>query len=88
MKKNNHIQKAVAVKYPKGAEAPFVVAKGEGIIAKKIIQEAEKNNINIEENEDLVEILSEVKIGSMVPAESWEILAQIFSFILSVEQKN
>ena len=88
MIKNNSVQKAVAVKYPEGAEVPFIVAKGSGIIAQKIISEAEKNNIHIEENENLVEILSEVKIGSEVPVESWEILAQIFSFILSIEKKN
>ena len=78
-------QKAVALKYPAGAEAPFVVASGKGLLAQSIIQEAEKNNIYIEENAPLVEFLSEVKVGSLVPEDTWEILAQIFSVILSQE---
>ena len=79
-------QKAVALKYPKGAEAPFVIAKGNGLLAKKILEEAHSNDIKIEENTPLVEFLSEVQVGSLVPQEAWEILAQIFSVILKEEE--
>ena len=81
-------QKAVALKYPKGAEAPFVVAKGKGLLAKRILEEARSNEIKIEENTPLVEFLSEVKVGSLVPQEAWEILAQIFSVILAGEESR
>lgn len=81
-------QKAVALKYPAGAEAPFVIAKGTGLLAKTIVQEAQKNKIYIEENAPLVEFLSEVKLGSLVPQQTWEILAQIFSVILTEEEKE
>jgi type III secretion system FlhB-like substrate exporter len=33
----------------------------------------------------MVEFLSEVKVGSLVPEETWQILAQIFSVILQEE---
>ena len=79
-------QKAVALKYPKGAEAPFIVAKGNGLLAKRILDEARVNDILIEENTPLVEFLSEVQVGSLVPQEAWEILAQIFSVILREEE--
>ena len=79
-------QKAVALKYPEGAEAPFVIAKGNGLLAKRILEEARSNDIKIEENTPLVEFLSEVQVGSLVPPEAWEILAQIFSVILKEEE--
>ena len=79
-------QKAVALKYPKGVEAPFIVAKGNGLLAKRILEEARENDIKIEENTPLVEFLSEVQVGSLVPPETWEILAQIFSVILQEEE--
>ena len=79
-------QKAVALKYPKGAEAPFVIANGKGLLAKRIIDEARQNDIKIEENTPLVEFLSEIQVGSLVPQEAWEILAQIFSVILKEEE--
>ena len=80
-------QKAVALKYPKGAEAPFVIANGKGLLAKRILDEARENNIKIEENTPLVEFLSEIQVGSLVPPETWEILAQICSVILAEEEK-
>lgn len=79
-------QKAVALKYPKGAEAPFVIANGKGLLAKRIIEEAHANDIKIEENTPLVEFLSEIQVGSLVPPQTWEILAQIFSVILKEEE--
>lgn len=78
-------QKAVALKYPQGAEAPFVVANGKGVLARRIIEEAQNNDIKIEENTPLVEFLSEIQVGSLVPPQTWEILAQIFSVILKEE---
>ena len=80
-------QKTVALKYPKGAEAPFVIANGKGLLAKRILDEARSNDIRIEENTPLVEFLSEIQVGSLVPPETWEILAQIFSVILAEEEK-
>ena len=79
-------QKAVALKYPEDAEAPFVIANGKGLLAKRILEEARKNDIKIEENTLLVEFLSEIQVGSLVPPETWEILAQIFSVILKEEE--
>ena len=85
MKKAEGIKKAVVLKYPDGAEAPFVTAKGSGLLANLILEEARKNNIKIEENKTLVEFLSDVDINNYVPPETWEILAQIFSVILKEE---
>ena len=85
MKKEEGIKKAVVLKYPDGAEAPFVTAKGTGRLAELILEEAGKNNIKIEENKTLVDFLSDVDVGSLVPEETWEILAQIFSLILKEE---
>ena len=87
MEKSLSKQKAVALKYPKGAQAPFVIAKGNGLLAKRILEEARSNDVKIEENTPLVEFLSEVQVGSLVPQEAWEILAQIFSVILAEEEK-
>ena len=80
-----NVQKAVVLKYPEGAEAPFVIAKGKGFLARAIIDEAKKNDIYMEENAPLVDFLSEVTVGSLVPEETWEILAQIFSVIMNEE---
>ena len=74
--------KAVAVKYDEGIEVPFIMAKGEGKIAEKIIEEANDKNIPITEDTTLVDILGIQEVGTKVPEEAWRALAKIFAFIL------
>ena len=74
--------KAVAVRYDKGIDVPLVMAKGEGIIADKIISEAKENNIPITENTTLVDMIGMADVGNEVPEEAWSALATVFAFIL------
>lgn len=76
------MKKAVALKYPENSPAPFITAKGKGELAEKILSEAKKNDIEIREDLELVEMLSAQDIGNYVQEETWEALAVIFSFIL------
>lgn len=79
------IKKAVALKYPDGVEAPVIIAKGIGSKADKILEQAELNNIPVEEDEELVDLLGLQSVGNIVPEEAWEALAVIFSFIMENE---
>lgn len=75
-------KKAVALKYPKNAYAPFITAKGTGITAEKILEIAEKKNIPIKVEDTVVDILSAQDIGDAVNEETWEVLAIIFAAIM------
>lgn len=77
------MQKAVALKYEEGFEAPVIVAKVKGKNVQKMAEEAQKQNVIIIENEMIIDMLGLSEQGSMVPFETWEILAQIFSIILN-----
>ncbi len=88
MNQNSKKRRAVALKYPQGVEAPLIIAKGEGRIAEQIINEAEKNNIHIEEDSALVDLLGLSEVGSLVPEAAWKSLAVIFSFILSDKEEE
>ena len=76
------MKKAVVLKYPEGCLAPIITAKGTGIVAQKIIEEAEKQNVFITENLELVNLLDSCDAGAIIPQETWETVAIIFSFIL------
>ena len=88
MSQKSKKRRAVALKYPQGVEAPLIIAKGEGRIAEQIINEAEKNNIYIEEDSALVDLLGVSEVGSLVPEAAWKSLAVIFSFILSDKEEE
>ena len=75
-------KKAIALKYPEGVDAPIVLAKGSGSLAQKIIDEAKKKEVLIKEDTLLVKMLGLSNVGEVVPESTWEILAQIFAFIM------
>ncbi len=78
----NKKKKAVALKYEKGKDnAPKVVAKGQGKIAEKIIQKAKEHGIPVEENHELVEVLSKLDLYEEIPPELYKVVAEILIFI-------
>ena len=81
---------AVAVRYDIDKDAaPVVVAKGADLVAKKIIEIAEENNIAMQENKPLARALySEVEIGQMIPVEFYSEVAEILAFVYNLKQKK
>lgn len=76
------VKKAVVLKYPEGAVAPFITANTKGELAEKVLQIAKDNDIAIVQNEGLTNFLSVQEIGTCVPEEVWPVLAKIFAFVL------
>lgn len=76
------IKKAVALKYPEGAAAPFVTVTAKGELARKVLDAAEENDITIVKNDELTDFLSVQEIGTCVPETVWPVLAKIFAFVM------
>ncbi len=73
---------AVALHYdPKKGGAPKITAKGKGDLARKIIELARKNNIEIHQDPDLFHLLSRVDLNSEIPEVLYEVVADILSFV-------
>ena len=85
----NFVQKAAALKYEQGIDqAPKVTAKGKGQTATNIIKLAKDNNIPIKKDEDLIELLSQIDIDKEIPGSMYKAVAEIFSFIYDLSNKN
>ncbi|MCI5607501.1 MAG: EscU/YscU/HrcU family type III secretion system export apparatus switch protein [Treponema sp.] len=82
------MKKSVALKYIEENGAPFITAKGEGIVADKIVESAMESGIPVKEDEMLVEILEKQEIGQNIPESAWKAVALIFSFILNQENNE
>ncbi len=74
---------AVALKYdPDEMPAPYVVAKGEDLLAARIKEEAKKNGVDVVENKPLARMLYyNVDLGAMIPAELYQTVADILAAI-------
>jgi flagellar biosynthesis protein len=83
MAKKN-IKKAVALKYDKEkGDAPKVAAKGQGLVAEKIIELAKKHDIPIKDDPDLIEVLSSLEINDEIPSEIYVAVAELLAFVYS-----
>ncbi|MFN3284279.1 MAG: EscU/YscU/HrcU family type III secretion system export apparatus switch protein [Pseudothermotoga sp.] len=73
---------AVALGYdPEKFNAPFVIAKGKGEVAEKIIDEAEKSGIPIVSSPELVRKLYRLQILEEIPDDLYIAVAQILVFV-------
>lgn len=83
------MKKAVALGYDIDKDnAPRVVAKGKGESAENIIKIAQLHNLPIQQDEDLVELLSKVELDREVPEKLYLAVAEVFSFIYKITNQN
>ncbi|MCF6248231.1 MAG: EscU/YscU/HrcU family type III secretion system export apparatus switch protein [Desulfobacula sp.] len=83
MNKQNK-KKAVALKYDRQNDgAPKIIAKGEGLVAQKIIDLAKEHDIPIKDDPDLIEVLSSLDINEEIPSEIYVAVAELLAFVYS-----
>ncbi len=80
---------AVAIRYePSEADAPVVLAKGEGHLAQRIKDVAREHKIQIVENKPLARMLyANVEIGQTVPPELYQGVAEVLAFVYHLQGK-
>jgi len=85
----NPTQVAVAIKFDLGKMvAPVVIAKGVGIIAGQIRKIAKENGVPIVENKPVAQIIFKtIEIGDYIPAELYQIVAEIIAYIYRLQGK-
>jgi flagellar biosynthesis protein len=80
--------KAIALRYNEDeSTAPKVIASGKGLIAEKIIKTAREAGIHIQEDANLVELLSKVPVGDEIPVELYQTVAEVLAFVYKVNEK-
>lgn len=80
--------KAVSLKYPENADAPFITASGKALIAEKMMEIAKEKGIPVVQDSNLTNLLSLQKSGDFIPVETFEAVAKIFAFIARLEQEE
>ncbi len=86
MEENKKPKQAVALEYDPNDVAPRVIASGQGFIAEKIIEKAEKENIPVHKDEKLAKTLSKLEVGDAIPPELYEIVAEVLVFVDAMDK--
>ncbi len=77
---------AVALTYKQEKDrAPVVTATGQGRIAERIISLAREHGVPVEENTSLAQALSKINPGQEIPAELYEAVAILLSYVLDMD---
>lgn len=80
---------AVALKYDAGKSAPRVVAKGAGVIAARIRQEAEAQDVPMVQDIPLARALhSTCELGQEIPVELYRAVAGVLAFVMSLKSRG
>ena len=79
-------KKAVALSYDVEDGAPKVLAAGQGYLAEKIIEKAEQADVPLYRDDELVKSLLDLEIGELIPAELYEVVAEILVYVDKMER--
>ncbi|WP_026674299.1 EscU/YscU/HrcU family type III secretion system export apparatus switch protein [Alkalihalobacterium bogoriense] len=89
MRKETLKKQAIALQYDeKKDQAPKVVAKGKGLVADEIIAKAKEHHLPIQEDPNLVELLSKLEINETIPVELYEVVAEVFAFVYQIDKQH
>lgn len=81
-----HGSVAVSLHYD-GENAPTVSAKGEGDIARRILEIASAHDIPIYQNAELLQFLSRVDLDAEIPPELYVAVAEIIAFAYRLKDR-
>ncbi len=77
----NKKKTAVAISYDPSEPAPKILASGKGYLADKIIERAKESDIPLHKDEKLAQTLSKLEIGSLIPPELYDVVAEVLVFV-------
>lgn len=81
------IRKSAALTYEQSFDAPVVSAAGMGVIADKIIEKAEENDVPIIYNKELADLLCNVDVGEYIPTELYDAVAHVIAYITDLDKR-
>ena len=74
-------QRAVALEYDSSLTAPLVVAKGEGVLAKRLEQVAREHGIPVVRESELAGRLFVIDTGTFIPEPFYKAVAEVLAFV-------
>ncbi len=85
---NSPPRKAVALRYDENRDrAPKVVAKGDRLLAERIIALAEEQGIVVQEDRDLVALLAKLDVESEIPESLYAAVAEVLAFVYRLNNR-
>jgi flagellar biosynthesis protein len=78
---------AVALSYKPGQHAPKVVAKGYGLMAERIVEQARGAGVFVHDSPALVNLLMQLDLDDQIPEPLYRAVAEVLAFVHFLEQQ-
>jgi flagellar biosynthesis protein len=78
---------AVALSYRPGEHAPKVVAKGYGLMAERIVEQARGAGVFVHDAPELVNLLMQLDLDDQIPEALYLAVAELLAFVHFLEQQ-
>ena len=86
---NQEHRRAVALRYdPAEDNAPEVIAKGERLIAERIIDAARELGLQIVEDKQLSASLIKLELHQEIPPELYQAVAEVIAFVFRLDRRQ
>jgi flagellar biosynthesis protein len=86
-KHQKRTKSAISLRYDSlRSTAPKVTAKGKGLVAENIIALAHEHNIPVQQDPDLVEVLSQVDVDQEIPPSVYQVVAELLAFVYKMNK--
>ena len=81
-------REAVALRYDAPeSEAPRITAAGSGAVAERILELARRHGVPVREDRALVEILAKLEVGSEIPPQLYQVVAEVLAYVYRVNAR-
>ncbi|MBN2308112.1 MAG: EscU/YscU/HrcU family type III secretion system export apparatus switch protein [Candidatus Hydrogenedentes bacterium] len=90
MKESEHhkAKRAVALRYDQEKDrAPRIVAKGDRLLAERIIGLAKEHGIHIHEDPELVAVLAKLDVDTEIPERLFRAVAEVLAFVYRLNRQ-
>ena len=79
----------MALRYRPGEDrAPKVTAKGQGLLAERILALAREAGVPVKEDQDLVEVLYSLELLEEIPPHTYLAVAEILAWVWRVNRRH
>lgn len=81
-------KRVVALRYDaSSSEAPRVIAKGQRLIAERILELAREHDIHVHEDPVLVGLLAKIDVNAEIPPDLYGAVAEVLSFVYRLNKR-
>lgn len=77
----------MALSYRAGQHAPKVVAKGYGLVAERIVEQARGAGLFVHDSPELVTLLMQLNLDDQIPEPLYRAVAEVLAFVHFLEQQ-